>query len=70
MAEKQYPPSITVVFKSGTKTQQYMVTREVNEKMATDLKNNSNVVQSYEVQNMNSEPIIIAFLPYDVLYIG
>lgn len=65
-----HPPTLTITFKNGAKTQQYMVTREVNAKMATDLKNDSSTVQSYEVQNTNGETIIIAYLPFDVLYIG
>jgi uncharacterized radical SAM superfamily Fe-S cluster-containing enzyme len=70
MPDKPYPPTLSITFKSGAKSQMYMVTREVNEKMASDMKSNANAVQSYEVQNTNGEPIIIAFLPYDVLYIG
>jgi hypothetical protein len=47
-----------------------MATRDVNEKMVSDFKNNSGEVQTYEVLNNNGETIIIAFLPTDVLYIG
>lgn len=70
MSEKKFPPTIAITFKNGAKSQAYMVTREVNEKMASDLRNNSKVIQSYEVQNATGESIIIAYLPFDVLYIG
>lgn len=70
MSEKSYPPTISITFKGNIKTQNYMVTREVNAQMVADLKSGENIVRSYEVQNTDGEPIIIAYLPYDVVYIG
>jgi len=63
------PRTILIVFKNGEKVR-YRVSQDVNQKMANDLISNANSTQSYEAENLDGESIIVAYTPYDVLFIG